>query len=86
MRWCRPLKSTKSSLIVNIINVINYFSDLAVRDAPLGDGWATTARNDDPVAFAGDGCQGNDAVEAKKPTPIPWKIASCNKEQVKVFI
>ena len=71
MRWCRPLKSTKSSLIVNIINVINYFSDLAVRD---------------PVAFAGDGCQGNDAVEAKKPTPIPWKIASCNKEQVKVFI
>ena len=75
------MKSTKSSLIVNIINVINYFSDLAVRDAPLGDGWATTARNDDPVAFAGDGCQGNDAVEAKKPTPIPYKLHPATKNK-----
>ena len=75
------LKAIKSRIIAN-----DNLSGLAVRDAPLGDGWATTARNDDPVTFAGDGRQGDDAVEPKKANAHTIQIATYNKEPVKISI
>ena len=37
-----------------------------MRNAPIGGGRSAAARSDDDVAFAGDGRQGDDAVEPKK--------------------
>ncbi len=49
---------------------------LTARDAPFSDDRAAAARRDDDVTFAGDGRQGDDAVESEEGHAHTVQVAS----------
>ena len=51
-----------------------------MRNAPIGGGRSAAARSDDDVAFAGDGRQGDDAVESEKAYTHSVRVAACNSK------